>query len=153
MLLKSLVIVFATTLLAASTAYAHSHKFKTLEIVHPWCIEMEDTTKPVVVSMTIRNAGAEPDRLLRASAASAVKTELRAGAPPDAEGGVIASIPVGGRGEVNLKRGAPHILLTGVKKPLGAYDSFLMTLTFARAGKVEVEVMVEQASVLEPMKH
>lgn len=143
----------AVTVLAASAAQAHSHKLKTLEIVHPWCIEIEDTAKPVVVSMTIKNAGSKPDRLLRASASNAAKTELRAGAPPDAEGGVIAAIPVGGRGATNLKRGGPHILLTGVKKPLGAYDSFLMTLTFERAGKVEVEVMVEEASVLEPPKH
>jgi periplasmic copper chaperone A len=142
----------ATMVLAASAAQAHSHKLKRLEIVHPWCIEIEDTAKPVVVSMTIKNAGSKPDRLLRASASNAAKTELRAGAPPDAEGGVIASIPVG-RGEVNLKRGGPHILLTGVKKPLGAYDSFLMTLTFERAGKVEVEVMVEEASIIEPPKH
>jgi copper(I)-binding protein len=143
----------AAALLLAGAAQAHSHKVKQLEIVHPWCIETEDTTKPVVVSMTIKNAGGKPDRLLRASAPSAVKTELRAGAPPDAEDGVIAAIPVDGRGEVNLKRGGPHILLTGVKKPLGAYDSFPMTLTFARAGKVEIEVMVEEASVLEPAKH
>ncbi len=143
----------AAMMFAASAAHAHSHKLKNLEIVHPWCIETEDTAKPVVVSMTIRNAGAKPDRLLRASASSAAKTELRAGVPPDGEGGVIASIPVDGRGEVNLKRGGPHVLLTGVKKPLGAHDSFLMTLTFARAGKVEVEVMVEEARVLEPVKH
>jgi copper(I)-binding protein len=143
----------AAALFAASTAHAHSHKLKKLEIVHPWCIETGDTAKPVVVSMTIKNAGSKPDRLLRAAAPGAAKTELRAGVPPDTEGGVIASIPVGSRGEVNLKRGGPHILLTGVKKPLGAYDSFLMTLTFARAGKVEVEVMVEEASVLEPAKH
>ena len=37
-----------------------------------------------------------------------------------------------------------------MKKQLGAYDSFLMTLVFERAGKVEVEVMVEEASILEP---
>ena len=151
-MLKALSIALTATL-AASAAHAHSHKLKALEIVHPWCIETEDTAKPVVVSMTIKNAGSKPDRLLRASASSAVKAELRAGVPPDAEGGVIASIPVDGRGEVNLKRGGPHILLTGVKKQLSPYDSFLMTLTFARAGKVEVEVMVEEASVLEPAKH
>jgi len=29
-------------------------------------------------------------------------------------------------------------------------DSFLMTLVFERAGKVEIEVMVEKASVLAP---
>ena len=149
---KALALAAAVTL-TAGAAHAHSHKLKQLEIVHPWCIETEDTAKPVVVSMTIRNAGAKPDRLLRAAASNAAKTELRAGTPPDAEGAVIAFIPVEGRGEVNLKRGGPHILLTGVKKPLGAYDSFLMTLTFERAGKVEVEVMVEEKSVIGPVKH
>jgi hypothetical protein len=152
MLLKSLAVLVLTSLLAA-TAHAHSQKFKALEIVHPWCIEMDDTTKPVVVSMVIRNAGSKPDRLLHASTANAAKTELRAGLPPDAEGDVIASILVSGHGEVNLKRGGPHVLLTGVKKPFGASDSFLMTLTFARAGTVEVEVVVEEKSVLDPAKH
>jgi periplasmic copper chaperone A len=145
--------IAASLALAASAAQAHSHKLKTLEIVHPWCLETDDAGKPVAVFMTIRNAGGKPDRLLRAAASSAAKAELRDGLPPEAEGGVIASIPVGGRAEINLKRGGPHILLTGVKKPLGAYDSFLMTLTFERAGKVEVEVMVEEKSVGEPPKH
>ena len=149
---RALALAFAA-LLAASAAHAHSQKFKTLEIVHPWCIETEDSAKPVVVSMTIKNAGAKPDKLLRASASNAAKTELRAGGAPDAEGKLIPSVPVDGRGEVNLKRGGPHILLTGVKKPLFPYDSFLMTLTFQRAGKVEVEVMVEERSIIEPAKH
>ena len=143
----------AATLLAASTAHAHSHKVKQLEIVHPWCIETEDTTKPVVVSMTIKNAGGRPDRLLRASTLEAAKAELRAGVPPDAEGDVIPAIAVDGRGEVNLKRGGPHVLLTGMKRTLGAYDGFLMTLTFARAGKVDVELMVEERSILAPARH
>ncbi len=151
-MIKALALAAAVTL-AASAAHAHSHKLKQLTIVHPWCIETADTGKPVVVSMTIRNAGAKPDRLVRASASSAGKAELRAAVPPDAEGVVLAAIPVEGRAEVNLKRGGPHVLLTGIKKPLSAYDSFLMTLTFARAGKVEVEVVVEEASVLEPAKH
>jgi periplasmic copper chaperone A len=56
-------------------------------------------------------------------------------------------------GELILKRDGPHIVLTGVKKQLGAYDAFTMTLVFERAGKVEVEVQVEEASILEPAKH
>ena len=151
MALKSLAIV-AAAILWAATAQAHSHKFKTLEIVHPWCIETEDAAKPVVVSMTIRNTGSKPDRLLRVSAPNTAKTELRAGGPPDAEGNAIASVPVERKSEVNLKRGGPYILLTGMKKPLGAYDSFPMTLTFERAGKIEVEVTVEETSALEPLK-
>ena len=141
----------AAAMLAASAAQAHSHKFKKLEIVHPWCIETNDTAKPVAVYMTIRNAGGQPDKLLSATTTMAAKAELReAGAAPEAEGNAISSVAVGGRGEVDLKRTGPHILLSGMKKQLNPYDSFLMTLRFERAGKVEVEVMVEEASVLEP---
>src|SRR6185369_16441373 len=141
-------VLASAALLLATAAQAHSHKFKKLEIVHPWCIETNDTAKPVIVSMTIKNAGGA-DRLLSATTSMAAKAELRGGGTPEVDGPVIGSVAVGSRGEVNLKRGGPHILLTGVKKQLGAYDSFLMTLAFEKAGKVEVEVMVEEASVLQ----
>ena len=146
---RGLAIPVAMMLLAGGS-HAHSHKFKKLEIVHPWCIETNDTAKPVAVFMTIRNAGGRPDKLLSATTAMAAKAELReAGAAP-AEGNAIGSVAVGSRGEVDLKRTGPHILLSGMKKQLNPYDSFLLTLRFERAGKVEVEVMVEEASVLEP---
>lgn len=138
----------------AGSAHAHSHKLKSLEIVHPWCIETSDTAKPVAVFMTIRNAGGRPDKLLRASTSMAAKAELRdGGAAPDIEGKVIGSVSVASRGEVDLKRGGPHILLSGMKKQLDAYDAFVMTLVFERAGKVEVEVQVEEAAIAEPAKH
>src|SRR4051794_15270815 len=101
-MIKALGLV-AAFVLAASSAHAHSHKLKQLEIVHPWCIETGDTAKPVLVSMIIKNAGSKPDRLLRAAVSNAAKTELRAGIPPDAEGEVIAAIPLGSLSEVNLK--------------------------------------------------
>ena len=143
-------VLAAAALLVATAAQAHSHKFKKLEIVHPWCIETSDTAKPVIVSMTIKNAGGKPDKLLSATTSMAAKAELReAGAAPETEGKAIGSVAVGRHGEVNLKRAGPHILLSGMKKQLSPYDSFFMTLAFERAGKVEVEVMVEEASVLE----
>ena len=140
----------AAALLVASAAHAHSHKFKKLEIVHPWCIETNDSAKPVIVSLTIKNASGRPDRLLSATTAMAAKAELReAGAAPEATGKAIGSVAVGRHREVNLRRAGPHILLSGMKKQLSPYDSFLITLAFEKAGKVEVEVMVEEASVLE----
>jgi periplasmic copper chaperone A len=140
----------AAAMLVAAAAQAHSHKFKTLEIVHPWCIETNDTAKPVAVYMTIRNAGGRPDKLLSATTAMAAKAELRGAGASPAEGNAIGSVAVGSRSEVDLKRTGPHILLWGMKKQLSPYDSFLMTLRFERAGTVGVEVMVEEASVLEP---
>src|SRR5256885_2015839 len=113
MKIKTLALATAA-MLVATAAQAHSHKFKKLEIVHPWCIETSDTAKPVAVFMTIRNAGGRPDKLLRATTSMATKAELReAGTAPDAEGNVISAVAVGGHGEVNLKRAGPHILLSG----------------------------------------
>ena len=141
----------AAAMLVAANAQAHSHKFKKLEIVHPWCIETNDTAKPVAVYMTVRNAGGRPDKLLSVTTSMAAKAELReAGATPEAGGNAIGSVVVGSRSEVDLKRTGAHILLSGMKKHLNPYDSFVMTLKFERAGKVEVEVMVEEASVFEP---
>ena len=135
----------AAAILFATAAQAHSHKVKSLEIVHPWCIETSDTANPVSVFMTIKNSG-RPDRLLRATASIAGKTELRtAGA-----GKAVSSVGVATRGATDLKRDGPHIQLSGVTKQLSPYDSFMMTLVFERAGKVEVEVMVEEASMLAP---
>ena len=127
--------------LNAGPAQAHSHKVKHLEIVHPWCVETQDTAKPVAVYMTIRKRAGRPDRLLRATTSIAAKTELSAGA-----------IAVPGRGEVDLKRDGPQIRLSGMKKQLPAYDSFPLTLVFEHAGKVLVDVMVEDAAILEPAR-
>ena len=135
----------AAALFVVTAAQAHSHKVKNLEIVHPWCIETKDTANPVSVFMTIKNSG-RPDKLLRATTAIAGKTELRAAGDEKA----ISSVGVATRGPTDLKRDGPHIQLSDVRKQLYRYDSFPMTLVFERAGKVEIEVMVEDASVLAP---
>ncbi len=135
----------AVALLVATAAQAHSHKIKSLEIVHPWCIETNDIAHPVSVFMTIKNSG-RPDRLLRATTSIAGKTELRTAGDDKA----VASVGVATHGATDLKRDGPHIQLSDVRKQLAPYDSFLMTLVFERAGKVEVEVMVEEASILAP---
>ena len=143
MRVKTLVLA-AAALFVATAALAHSHKLKNLEIVHPWCIETNDTADPVSVFMTIKNSG-RPDKLLRATTSIAGKSELRV-----ADDKAVSSVGVATRGATDLKRDGPHIQLLDVRKQLSPYDSFLMTLVFERAGKVEVEVMVEKASILAP---
>jgi periplasmic copper chaperone A len=61
------------------------------------------------------------------------------------------SVPAGG--ELALSADGPHLLLGGVKKRLSAYDSFKITLVFEKAGRMEIEVMVEEADTKEPHKH
>ena len=45
------------------------------------------------------------------------------------------------------------MVLTGLKKRLDAYDSFKLTLVFEKAGRVVVDVAVEEAETKEPHKH
>ena len=55
--------------------------------------------------------------------------------------------------EAQLTRNGPHLVLTGVKKRLDAYDSFKLTLVFEKAGRVVVDVAVEEADTKEPHEH
>jgi copper(I)-binding protein len=43
-------------------------------------------------------------------------------------------------------------MLLGLRQKLREYDTFPLTLVFERAGRVEVEVLVEEAATMEP-KH
>ena len=60
---------------------------------------------------------------------------------------------VGADNDVELDRKGPHLLLSGLKKRLNAYDSFTMTLVFEKAGSMVVEVAVEEAETVAPHKH
>jgi periplasmic copper chaperone A len=136
----------------AGDLWAHSHKQKGLEIVHPWCSATSDPSiKSTAVYMLIKNRTRKLDRLIGATSTSAQKIELRepAKAAPGAETRIVASVAVKAGQEVALKRTGPHLVLSGLAKPLAPYDSFLMTLIFQRAGKIEIEVVVEEA---EPAK-
>jgi copper(I)-binding protein len=142
--------------LAPPAVMAHSHKKKALEIVHPWTPAMvEANVANIPVYMKLKNGGGAPERLLSATTPLADKVEL---IEPKAQGSVMlptlveaVSVPAGG--ELVLSSNGPRLLLSGFKKRLNAHDSFMLTLVFEKAGRMEVEVMVEEAETTEPHKH
>ena len=109
-------------------------------------VDKSQTT--VLVSMTIKNAGAS-DRLLSASTPLAA---ARGNPRSPATTRPLPSVAIGSGKRVELKRDGPHLELTGFKKQLDAYESFAMTLVFEKAGSVVIEVMVEEAEA-EPKAH
>jgi copper(I)-binding protein len=126
----------ATTL--ALPAAAHSHKTKSLEIVHPHTRATAKDATTARVFMTVKSINGRPDRLVSASTSRAGKVELQ-----DAGKGADAFIV--GRDKVMALHGdGPSLLLNSLKSPLYAYDDFTMTLVFEHAGRVEVVVMVEE---------
>jgi periplasmic copper chaperone A len=141
--------------IAAPTALAHSDKKNGLEIVHPWTFATTDAGGTTRVFMKIKNLTSAPERLVGASTATAAKTELRepGGDGANAPSKPTAAVIVSPGKDAELTRSGPHLVLTGVKKRLDAYDSFKLTLVFEKAGRMVVDVMVEEAEVEETHKH
>jgi copper(I)-binding protein len=128
---------------AASSAGAHGYKRKSIEVVHPWTSEKADADgRQALVGMKMKNASAEPDRLVRAESAVAERVELRA-----ADESVLTSgIAVPGSGAIDLKRGTVHVQLVGLRKTLIPYDTLPVTLVLEKAGRISIDVLVEEAA-------
>lgn len=135
---SALAVILAVT---ASAAPAHEFEAGSLRIVHPWTREPAAGANSVVVSMTIHNTGSAAERLLAAASPFSVEALLRQGNAPEEPSGPI-EIPAGET--VKLRAGGQHVTLSGVTEPLAGYETFPLSLTFEKAGKVGIEVMVEE---------
>lgn len=138
---RTMLVAVAAVLAPLAPCHAHDLKAGNLKIVHPWALEPQQDATTVVVSMTIHNTGAVAERLLSASSPFAKGAELRQGEEPAIASGPV-EIPAGGT--LKLKASGPHVTLTNVTEPLAGYEMFPLSLTFEKAGKVDIEVMVEE---------
>lgn len=115
-----------------------------ISVEAPWARASIGTTRPAAVYLTLRNRGAAPDRLL--GAASPVAEEAAIHRIRE-ENGVMRMEPAGAvelpaGGTVELKPGGLHIMLMGLDAPLEEGARFALTLRFAHAGPVTIEVPV-----------
>lgn len=123
-------------------AFAHGYKQKTIAIVHPWTRESAKDTRKASIGLKIENTSRKADRLLKAESAAAEHVDLQTDAGVALEEGIV--IP--GEQSVVLKPGGLHIELTGLKKPLVPYDTLPVTLILQNAGRIKIDVLVEEAS-------
>ena len=142
---RTFVAALSALLCLAAAAGAHEYKSGALLIVHPASRPSAGTTGAAY--MTIENKGGEADRLLSAASPAAEKTELHS---MTMDGSVMRMRPVDGidlpaGGKAAMQPGGGfHVMLIGLKAPLKDGDRIPMTLTFAKSGKVEVEVIVQK---------
>lgn len=130
----------------AAGAAAHEYALGPLTIDHPYARATAPGQETGVVYLAVVNRGDAADRLVRAATDAARSTEAHV-TTMDA-GGVVRmrpakeiEVPPDGRAE--LRPGGAHLMLVGLKAPLVAGTRFPLTLTFAEAGAVRVEVAVE----------
>jgi len=151
---RPLVSLFA--LLAFSTAVsAQDYQAGALHVDRPYARATVPGQPSGAAYMILENRGKDGDRLLAAASPVAQKTEIHT---MSMDGNVmkmrqVAGIDLAPAAKVVMKPGdGYHIMLLGLKQQLKAGDTLPLTLTFEKAGKLEVSVPVQEVKQA-PMMH
>ena len=135
----------AAILLLAAPTHAHDYKLGPLAIGHPWSRATPPGADVGAGYLTIANEGAEPDRLVAATAAGAGRVQVHT---MTEDGGVMSmralpdglEIPAGTT--VELAPGGTHLMLMDLAGPLKEGERIPATLRFEKAGALDVEFAV-----------
>lgn len=147
--------LLALTLLIGSTMLAAAHEFKLGDLVigHPWSRATPGGAKIGGGYMTVTNNGSAPDRLVAATTNVADHVEIHEMAMANnvmtmrkLDNGV--EVPPGKA--VAFAPGGYHLMLMGLKGPLKEGDRLKVTLTFEKAGPIEVTINVEGIGAQHP---
>lgn len=143
------------TVLAANRVAAHDFSIGSLDIGHPWS---RPTANGVTVAggyLSITNRGNTTDRLIGGASPAAGQVEVHEVVKVD---GVIKTRPLAGGLEIKpgktvvLKPGSYRVMLTGLKQPFRVGQLVKGTLTFEKAGTVEIEYAVEASPAAQKSK-
>lgn len=138
--------VLAAALLAPLPAFAHDTETRAgdITVVNPWT-RAAGANANGGAFLVMRNGGAQPDRLVSASAAVARRVELHT---MIRDGDVmrmraVEAIPVPAGQSVELRPGGLHVMLIGLNEPLAQGSQVPLVLRFERAGEVRVMLSIQ----------
>ena len=138
-------VVVAAALAFTGSIAAHDYVLQRLRIDHPFARATPPGARSGGVYMSIENRGTTADRLIRVASPAATSVELHSMAM---DGNVmrmraVAGIDIAAGAKVALGTSGYHVMLVGLAQPLTTGDRFPLTLTFEKAGSVDVSVFVE----------
>ncbi|WP_430257250.1 copper chaperone PCu(A)C [Neorhizobium sp. IRS_2294] len=145
----SILAIAALALPLVHPASAMSHDFRagSLELKHPWSAKAPAVAPVLGGYVTIVNTGTQSDRLLGGTTTVAERLEIHESSIVDgiarmrpAKEGI--EIPAGAT--LNLQPGGAHIMLVNPKQRPTEGEKFKATLSFEKAGSVEVEFVVQK---------
>lgn len=143
---RQLAIAATAALLLAQPAAAQDPRAGSMAVGHPWTRATVAGAATAAGYLTLRNEGAEPDRLVSASTPMARGVEFHETTMTD---GVARMRPVAGGilippgATVRLAPGGLHAMLVGPSGALARSTAVPLTLRFERAGEVTVRLAVE----------
>lgn len=147
---------FATTLTIASIvampdAFAHEIKIGDITISHPWSRQSPMGADVSAGFMKITNTGTTDDKLIAATADIAPMVQLH---DMKMDGDVMkmfeveGGIPIPAGATVELKPKSLHIMFMQVPKQPTVDTQFKGTLTFEKAGEVDIDYEVVDANAM-----
>jgi copper(I)-binding protein len=132
--------------LTMSGAAAHEYTLGSLKIGHPWA---RATPKGASIGggyLKITNSGTAPDRFVGGSSDVSKSLEVH---EMSMDNGVMKmramdkGVEIAPGQTVEFKPSSYHIMFVGLKKPLEKGQRVKATLDFEKAGKVDVEFVIE----------
>lgn len=129
----------------AQLADAHEFEAGQLHIDHPWSRALPPVAPTGAAYLSISNHGDTADTLLGAKTEVACKVEIHEHVHAD---GVmkmqrVESLTIEPGATVTFAPGSYHLMLFNLARPLAAGESYPLTLNFANAGEVNVQVNVQ----------
>jgi copper(I)-binding protein len=139
----------AALLLPALATAASAHEFKAgqIEIEHPWSRATPPGARTGAGYLVLENDG-PADRLVAATAEVAGRTEIHQMTMTDGVMRMRAQpegVELPADGEVAFEPGSYHLMFFDLKQPIREGERFKGTLTFEKAGTVDIEFAVEKA--------
>ena len=135
----------ACAMLVAVSALAQQYTLQDLRIDHPYARATPPGAQSGGVYATIENRGTSKDRLVRVASPAATSVELHS---MTMDGNVmrmraVDALDIAPGAKVTLGSAGYHVMLVGLVRPLVAGDRIPVTLTFEKAGAVDVTAVVE----------
>ena len=129
-------------------ASAEEYRLGDLVVEDAWAREMPPVSETGAVWFRVVNHGVA-DQIVSVQSAFAERTELHT---HELEDGVakmrhLPSVEVPAHGNLVFEPGDRHVMLIGLEEALVAGESFPMTIRFARAGEVEVQVRIRSSEM------
>ncbi len=134
---------------------AHDYKLGDLTIQHPWARASIGAAKAGAAYLAVTNAGEAVDRLVGVSSPRARRVDFHGSLIEDGVAKMrrVEAIEVAPGEPAVLRPGGLHVMLMGLKAPLIEGELLPLTLTFERAGSVEIEAYIDEATAGQGIDH